>query len=185
VVASGGDRRLVQRLVAGDEEALAAAYGEHASLVYGLALRVTGRETHAADVCEGVFVSLWSQPEGFDPARGSLRAYLGMLAHRRAVELVRSHATDSVEQATVSDRAMVGPAASEGGQLVEDLGARVHRAVDRLPVPEREALRLAYFGGHTYRSVASLLGVPEGTAKRQLQMALNRLSDLLAAEGAV
>jgi RNA polymerase sigma factor (sigma-70 family) len=186
VVASGGDRRLVRRLVAGDEEALAEAYGQHASLVYGLALRVTGRETHAADVCEAVFVSLWSQPESFDPTRGSLRAYLGMLAHRRAVELVRSHAADDSEQVTeVADTATVGPAKVEGGRLVEDLGPRVHRAVDRLPVPEREALRLAYFGGHTYRSVASLLGVPEGTAKRQLQMALDRLSHLLAAEGAV
>jgi RNA polymerase sigma factor (sigma-70 family) len=180
------ERRLVQRLVAGDEEALAEAYDEHAPLVYGLARRVTGSETLAAEVCEGVFVSLWSDPESFDPTQGSLRAYLGRVAHRRAVELVRDQATDSAEEATeASDGAMPWPTTSEGRSPDADLGARVHRAVGRLPVPEREALRLAYFGGHTYRSAASLLGVPEGTAKKQMRMALDRLSDLLAAEGAV
>ncbi len=176
------------RLVAGDDEALTEVYDQYASLVFGLARRVTGSEAFAADISQDVFVSLWSHPERFDPERGSLRAYLGLLAHRRAVDLVRREATRTArEEAGTRDAMLVEPARWERPESVddEDLAARVRRAVGRLPEPQREALRLAYFGGHTYRSVASVLGIPEGTAKSRLRMALDRLSDLLAAEGAV
>lgn len=189
MVGWGADRQLAQRLVAGDDEALAEAYDKYSSLVYGLARRVTGSESLAADISQEVFVTLWSQPERFDPERGSLRAYLGMLAHRRAVDLVRSEAARSAreEAEARADAILVEPAKWERPEAVEDedLADRVRRAVGRLPEPQREALRLAYFGGHTYRSVASVLGIPEGTAKSRLRTALDHLSVLLASEGAV
>jgi RNA polymerase sigma factor (sigma-70 family) len=189
VVGRGADRQLAKRLVAGDDEALVEAYDQYASLVYGLARRVTGSDALAADISQEVFVSLWSHPERFDPARGSLRAYLGMLAHRRAVDLVRSEVARTAREAAEArdDAILLEPAKWERPEAVEDedLAARVRRAVGRLPEPQREVLRLAYFGGHTYRSVATVLGIPEGTAKSRLRTALDRLSDLLAAEGAV
>jgi RNA polymerase sigma factor (sigma-70 family) len=182
------DRDLAQRLVAGDDEALARAYDLCASQVYGLARRVTGSPALAEDITQDVFVRLWTAPERFDPDRGSLRAYLGRLAHSRSVDVVRSEASRGArEEAEASDPSHLEPSPWERPEAVEDedLAVRVRRAVGRLPPPQREALRLAYFGGHSYRSVASVLGIPEGTAKSRLRAALDRLSDLLAAEGAV
>ena len=185
---SPADREIAKRLVAGDEQALAEAYDLYAGLVYGLARRVTGSTSSAEDITQDVFVKLWTAPERFDPERGSLRAYLGMMAHARSVDVVRSDGRRRArEEADAADPIRLEPAPWERPDAVEDadLAQRVRRAVDRLPAPQREALRLAYFGGHTYRSVAVVLDIPEGTAKSRLRLALTRLSDLLAAEGAV
>jgi RNA polymerase sigma-70 factor (ECF subfamily) len=179
---------LVRRLIAGDEEALAEAYDLYSPLVYGLARRVTGSQSAAEDITQDVFVKLWTTPEGFDPERGSLKTYLGMLTHGRAVDVVRSDTRRAQrEQAEAVAMVDVEPAAWARPESVEDadMADRVRRAVDRLPEPQRQALQLAYFGGHSYRSVATVLGIPEGTAKSRLRQALARLSDLLVAEGAV
>ena len=185
---SAADRDLARRIVAGDEDALAEAYDLYSSLVFGLAHRVTGNRVVAEDITQDVFVRLWTSPAGFDPERGSLRTYLGMLTHGRAVDVVRSDARRNArEEAEAGEAIRLEPAAWERPESVEDddLAVRVRRAVGRLPAPQREALRLAYFGGHSYRAVATLLGIPEGTAKSRLRQALAKLGDLLAAEGAV
>lgn len=182
------DRDLARRLVAGDEDALAEAYDLYSSLVFGLAHRVTGNRALAEDITQDVFVRLWTRPEGFDAERGSLRTYLGMLTHGRAVDVVRSDAgRRDREDADGGEVIRLEPTTWEPLESVEDedLAARVRRAVGRLPPAQREALRLAYFGGHSYRSVATLLDIPEGTAKSRLRQALAKLGDLLAAEGAV
>src|SRR5215216_6256654 len=80
---------LVERLVAGDETALSEIYDQFASFVFGLARRVTANPTIAEDVTQDVFVSLWEKPQAFDPSRGTLRAWLGVLTHRRSVDRVR------------------------------------------------------------------------------------------------
>ncbi|HZP28463.1 MAG TPA: sigma-70 family RNA polymerase sigma factor, partial [Acidimicrobiia bacterium] len=91
----GGERagdwelRVRARLAAGDESALTEVYDQYASFVYGLALRVIGDARAAEDVSQDVFVAVWERPEAFDPERGSLRTWLGTLAHRRAVDYVR------------------------------------------------------------------------------------------------
>jgi RNA polymerase sigma factor (sigma-70 family) len=188
VPSTAADRELAGRIVAGDEEALAEAYDLYSSLVFGLAHRVTGNRLVAEDITQDVFVRLWTAPEGFDPERGSLRTYLGMLTHGRAVDVVRSDARRRArEESEAGEAIRLEPAAWERPESVEDedLAVRVRRAVGRLPAPQREALRLAYFGGHSYRSVATLLGIPEGTAKSRLRQALAKLGDLLVAEGAV
>jgi RNA polymerase sigma-70 factor (ECF subfamily) len=183
--AGEGDRLLAKRLAAGEEAALAEAYDLHAPLVYGLAQRVTDSRSAAEDITQDVFVYLWSHPERFDPDRGSLRAYLGVIAHRRSIDVLRSEGRRSRrEVADAAAGARLEPSRQRPEAAVEDdIAARVRRAVGKLPDQQRQAVSLAYFGGHTYRSVATELGIPEGTAKSRLRLALTRLSDLLAAEG--
>ena len=77
------------RLVAGDDSGLSELYDQYAAFVYGLARRVAGSDAAAEDVTQDVFVSVWERPEAFDPDRGSMRSFIGTLAHRRAVDWVR------------------------------------------------------------------------------------------------
>jgi RNA polymerase sigma factor (sigma-70 family) len=84
------DGLLIKRLCAGDDSALAEVFDCYGPLVLGLARRVTGNQSAAGDVLQEVFTALWCHPERFDPERGTLRAYLGVLAHRRAVDVVRA-----------------------------------------------------------------------------------------------
>ena len=170
---SGGDALLLARIRAGDDQALAAVYDQHVGVVYGLARRVARDEQLACDITQEVFTYLWEMPHRVDLSRGSLRTYLTLLAHRRAVDEVR--------------RRRVGLPAETAAALPEreDEPRVTDRAtlLGMLPAEQRAAVQLAYFDGLTYVQVAKVLGIPEDTAKRQLRSALASLRTLLA-EGA-
>ena len=172
-----GDRELVARVAAGDTAALSEVYRRYSTLVYGLARRVTGDEALAEDVTQEVFVYLWRQPERFDPTRGTLRAWLGVLAHRRSVDTVRRESRRS----RLESRCEPDEFAPDADDVVTMgwIGGRVREAIDKLPAEQREAVVLAYFGGRTYRQVATELDIPEGTAKSRLRLALGKLDELL------
>jgi RNA polymerase sigma-70 factor, ECF subfamily len=89
-VEARSDAVLVLGVARGDQQALGELYRRYASAVWGLARRVTNDAHEAEEVCQTVFVNLWTAPERFDPTRGSLRSWLLAQAHRRAVDLVRS-----------------------------------------------------------------------------------------------
>jgi RNA polymerase sigma-70 factor (ECF subfamily) len=179
------DGGLRERLVAGDEAALAEAYDRYAPLAYGLALRVTGNWAAAQDVTQEVFVQLWEHPARFDPDRGNLRSWIGVIAHRRAVDWVRREVAH--RRCAAGEAAGWNETAGEPGPaetvLAAAVGALVRTAVEALPPPQRAAVRLAYFEGHTYRQVAAALGIPEGTAKSRLRLGLAGLARRLEAEG--
>jgi RNA polymerase sigma-70 factor (ECF subfamily) len=142
---------------------------------------VTRSREAAEDVTQEVFAFLWERPLSFDPAKGSLRTWLGMLAHRRAVEVVRREERRRVLMtAWVLDAA--GPDIEDEITAAEVTG-RVRHAVAVLPGGLREAVELAYYRGRTYRQVATELGLAEGTAKSRIRLALRRIADTLAEEG--
>jgi RNA polymerase sigma factor (sigma-70 family) len=175
------ERTTRDRLIAGEEGALNEIYDQFSSFVYGLALRVIGDARAAEDVSQDVFVMVWERPDAFDPDRGSLRTWLGTLAHRRAVDHVRR------EEAR-RRRAIKDAARPETTPDVEEMAMalvtaeRVRAALATLPDEQRRAIQLAYFGGKTYRQVAEVLGIPEGTAKSRLRLGLRRIADVLDSE---
>jgi RNA polymerase sigma-70 factor (ECF subfamily) len=178
------DTVLLARIRAGDETALGALYDQHAGLVYGLARRVTRDDHLAQDITQEVFAYLWELPDRVDLARGSLRSYLAVVAHRRAVDEVRRSTRRSrTELAGAGTEVAEGP---EGG--IVDAAAhawtseRVAAGLAQLPNDQRVAIQLAYFEGQTYTQVALTLGIPEGTAKSRLRLALARLRVLLGDE---
>lgn len=175
------DRELAARLTSGDESALAEIYDRHVGLVLGLAKRVLGDETRAEDVTQEVFVYLWEQPHRFDPTRGTLRSWLGVLAHHRSVDRVRSDVRRERGESRVEPVDAVTLSATEVDDELSGawLAGRVRDALDQLPHEQRDAVVLAYFGGRTYRQVATELSIPEGTAKSRLRLALAKLDDLL------
>jgi RNA polymerase sigma-70 factor (ECF subfamily) len=177
------ERAVRDRLVSGDPSALGEVYDQFSSLVYGLALRVIGDPRAAEDVSQDVFVWIWERPEAFDPDRGSLRTWLGTIAHRRAVDHVRRE--EARRRRSERDAALARPV-PDVGELAAALvtAERVRAALDVLPDEQRQAIDLAYFGGRTYREVAEVLGIPEGTAKSRLRLALRKVGSVLEAEGA-
>ena len=182
-VSNDREALLVARIRAGDDRALAEIYDAHAGLVYGLTRRIARDEQLASDITQEVFASLWEMPDGVDLARGSLRTYLAVLAHRRAVDEVRRH-----ERRFRAEAAVTQPGADGGPQASVVAAAQARRTkrlaalLNVLPDEQRAAVRLAYYDGFTYVQVAHALGIPEGTAKSRLRAALARLRGLLADE---
>jgi len=172
------ERALVQRLCAGDETALGELYDSYSGLVHGLALRVLGNRQAAEDVTQEVFISFWESPERFDHTRGTLRAFLGTLTHRRSVDFIRREESRRRRETKIAHEPLPVPPVDE--RVLSTLTSeRVREVVASLPPAQREALELAYFHGHTYRQVADVLGIPEGTAKSRLRLALQRIAETL------
>ncbi len=178
------DAVMLSRIQAGDEFALGAVYDQHANLVFGLARRVTRDEQLARDITQDVFTYLWELPGRVDLSRGSLRAYLAVVTHRRAVDEVRRcERRTRTEAALALDAVEDGPEAGVV-QAAAQAWSKGHLAAGlaELPAEQRAAVELAYYDGLTYKQVAKALGIPEGTAKSRLRLAMARLRTLLGDE---
>jgi RNA polymerase sigma-70 factor (ECF subfamily) len=175
------ERVLVERLSGGDETALVDLYDRYAGFVYGLAVRTLVDRQAAEDITQEVFVSLWEHPERIDSGRGTLRGFLGTVTHRRAVDAVRREEAHRRREARVAREESDVPDVAEA-VLRSDTSGRVRTALEVLPEEQRRALELAYFDGYTYRQVAELLAIPEGTAKSRLRLALARIAESLGSE---
>ena len=167
------------------QEALAEAYRRHAGAVFGLARRLLSDEAHAEEIVQEVFLRLWNQPEKYDPERGSLRSFLLAQCHGRSVDMLRSDAARRRREEV--DLRRTAEAGYDLEHEVWDLAvADVMRdALGVLSDGERKAIELAYWGGHSYREVAELLGQPEGTVKSRIRAGLKRLRSELADAGLV
>lgn len=176
---------LVERILAGDQHALEEAYQRHGAAVLAVAKAVLRDQAAAEDVCQDVFVRLWREPRRFDSTRGSLATYLAVVAHSRALDRLRS------EQARVRREEQQGrfiPSTSEDAAdqaIASAMSTRIWAAVSDLPFHEAEALRLAYFGDTTYREVARILDVAEGTVKSRIRSGLRRLRIAFIQEGII
>jgi RNA polymerase sigma factor (sigma-70 family) len=176
------ERGVRDRMVGGDDAALTDMYDQYSSFVYGLAARVIGDHRAAEDVTQDVFVSIWERPESFDPSRGSLRTWLGTLAHRRAVDYVRREEARRRRSQREAARSVSAPDVDEMAMALVT-AEKVREALEVLPPEQRDAIQLAYFGGKTYREVGLALEIPEGTAKSRLRLGLRRIADVLQSEG--
>ena len=173
---------LLRRAGRGDQQAFAELYDVLSPLVHGVVLKVVRDPAQAEEVTQEVFVELWRTATRFDGGKGSARSWASTLAHRRAVDRVRSEQASRDRQqrdaaAAIRDHDMVVDEVESGLDQ-----ARVRRALGQLSELQREAVELAYFGGHTYREVAVLLGVAEGTVKSRIRDGMIRLRDELGGE---
>lgn len=179
----GSDALLAARLAAGDDRALGEVFDHFAPAVLGAALRVLGDDAAAQDVVQDVFVELWSRPGRYDPAVGTLHAYLVVLARHRAVDLVRSELRRVARQERSHRLAPGEPSPSPCEEVMAAQAATAVRAALRLlPDSQRVIVELAYFGGLTCREAAKAAGIPEGTAKSRLRLALAKLETMLDRE---
>lgn len=176
------DAGLVVAISRYGQDALAEAYRRHGGAVFGLARRLLSDAAMAEEIVQEVFLRLWNSPDKFDPGRGSLRSYLLAQCHGRSVDLLRSET--SRRRREEKDLRRTAEAGYDLEREVWDLTVAdsVREAIAKLPEGERQAIRLAYLGGHTYREVAELLDEPEGTVKSRIRSGLKHLrADLVAA----
>ena len=176
------DAALVLAIARWHHEALEEAYRRYGGAAHAVARHVTRDDGIADDVVQEVFVRLWEQPDRFDPERGSLRAFLIMDTRARAVDRLRR---DGARRRREEREAQTQTPAYDDDLELWDrlLATHLRDALDVLTEDERSAIELAFFGGHTYRDVAVMLGQPEGTVKSRIRNGLLRLRGQLVKQG--
>ena len=171
---------LFRRSARGDQTAFAAVYDATAARVHGLVLRVIRDPAQAEEVTQETFLEAWRIASRFDPDRGSALSWLLTLAHRRAVDRVRSAEAASRRDATYHDQNITVAHDSTAEAATTAIETqRVRQAMRTLTDVQREAIELAYFGGYTHTEVATMLDLPVGTAKTRIRDGLIRLRDSL------
>jgi RNA polymerase sigma-70 factor, ECF subfamily len=164
----------------GDQAAFERLYDRIAGSVMGVVTRVLRDPAQSEEVTQEVLTEIWRTAARFDPDKGGASTWVLTMAHRRAVDRVRSaqSATDRDAKVALLDRT---PAFDEVTEAVEARleAEQVRKAMDSLTQLQREAVRLAYYGGYTQREVSELLDVPLGTVKTRLRDGLIRLRDAL------
>src|SRR5882757_1418361 len=163
-----GDAAMLTRIGQGDENAMEELFRRYSGPVYSVALRVLHDTGQAEDVLQEVFLQLWRNPTAFDQDRGSLGAWLMVVARNRAIDLVRRRKpSDSVDDVVLASSINVADEA-ERNVMME----KVHRALAELPSEQRKSLELAYFEGLSHTEIASRTGDPLGTVKTRIRQAL-------------
>jgi RNA polymerase sigma-70 factor (ECF subfamily) len=163
----------------GDQSAFADLYDLCSPSVYGLIRRIVRDRAQSDEVLQEVMLEVWRLAPRFDPSLGSAAAWIMTIAHRRAVDRVRSEVAERgrVERASAKSDPGTGPVHDE---VIDELDRqRVRSALDALTDLQRTSIELAYFGGLTQTEIAALLGAPLGTVKTRIRDGLIRLRDAL------
>lgn len=172
------DTFVLARVAAGDTTALAVLHSRYAGLARGLAFRVLSDRDLAEDAAQEAFVDLWKTAKTFDPDRSSVRSWICVLAHRRAVDLARREARRRLADGSAGELDNESYSTEEVVMLRLEQRS-VRDALDELNDRHRELIELAYYGGLTQSQLAQRFDLPLGTVKSRMFEALRRLGTTL------
>jgi RNA polymerase sigma-70 factor (ECF subfamily) len=176
------DRAALARMARGDESGLAELYDRHSRLVFSLALRILQNRADAEDVVQEVFAQVWTQARRYEGERGSVAAWMLMMARSRAIDRLRSRrARPESGGQTPAAQDVADAAPTQDLQLLSNEEvAKLREALDGLPAVQRTALELAYYEGLTHAEIAQRLSEPLGTVKTRIRQAVIKLRESLA-----
>lgn len=175
------DSALIEKMMTGDESALATLYDRYSAMLFGLLTRILQDRHAAEEVLQDLFLQLWRNAGQFDSSRGSLPAWLMVIARNRAISRLRGARSRELLEENEVDYA--NTFASD--QNIEDDASRaelarsVSAALNTLPAEQRQALELAYFEGMTQTEIAVRTGCPLGTVKTRVRTAMQSLRQIL------
>jgi RNA polymerase sigma-70 factor (ECF subfamily) len=172
------DAELMRRVQSGDAEAFRALYGRHAAPGYRAALAMTHSRRVAEDVVQEAFLTVWRSRAAYDPERGSVGGWLLTIVRSRALDAMRRTLRRDRPWEQLSEHDIADPRAEGLDERAarKEIGHAVRAAVGRLPAEQATVLGLAYYAGLTQIEIAQHLGVPLGTVKGRIRLALRRLS---------
>lgn len=175
------DARLVDRVSNGDHDALAELYDRHGATAYSIALSILHDSGRAEDVTQDVFVTLWTQPDRYNPEVGRFAPWFYRVTRNRSIDIVRQRRREVMpEEPAVFDLMLGASGDSPPDDVINRSQAeRVRAALSELPEEQRTLIELAYFGGLTQSQMASRLDIPLGTIKTRVRNGLRQLRDLL------
>ena len=169
---------LLTLVARGDQGAFEALYERLARPAYGLIRKVLRDPAQSEEVVQEVLLEVWRTASRFDPAKGGAATWVLTIAHRRAVDRVRSEAAAAGREQRTSRVPAAGDAVADSVEATLD-AELLRRCLEGLSDVQRESITLAYYGGYTYPEVAKLLEVALGTIKSRIRDGLNRLRDCL------
>lgn len=176
------DELLIDLIVQREEAALGVLYDRYASLVYAIALRVTGDRQTAEEVMQDVFQSIWQTAGGFQRQSGAVAGWIIGITRHRAIDVLRSKRERARhrEVTGIDERTLLPSAGGVEGDVEQRiLHEAVRAALADLPSAQRQAIEMAYYGGLTQTEIAERLGEPLGTVKTRLRLGLTKLRDIL------
>ena len=179
-----GDRDIVAAVARGSGDAVAALYDRYGATVYGLALRVLGQPDLAEEVVQDVFAQVWREAARYDARRSTVAGWIVMLTRTRAIDRLRARQARP-DLAAAVDPVDVAPIPSadrspETSTLAAEDTRLVRGALARLPDQFRSLIELAYYEGLTHSEIAARTGIPLGTVKTRLRIAMGTLRSALA-----
>jgi len=176
------DGELVAAINRRDDAAMAEAVRRHRGPVLAFARRLVGDSGRAEEISQEVFLRLWERSSRFDAERGSLRSFLLAVTHGRALDVLRSDTARVARERRDAVRTIPPETGVEAQVVALTVADAIRQALAQLPEHDRNAVELAYLGGHSYRAVARMLNEPEGTVKSRIRRGLAKLRELLAAQ---
>ncbi len=175
--AAAGDEPLLIRVKGNDQQAMTELFDRYGRMVYSVALRVLNDPGQAEDVMQDIFFQVWRTPSSFVEGRGSLGAWLAVMARNRAIDaLRRRRPTDSVDDVVLASRTDMA-SEIERNSLIE----RVRTIMKDLPLDQQKSLDLAFFEGMSHTEIAARTGDPLGTVKTRIRSALVRIRKAIEA----
>ena len=162
------DELLLERVRARDHKAMTDLFDRYGGMVYSVALRVLKDTGHAEDVMQDIFFHVWENPRAFISGRGSLGAWLTVVARNRAIDALRRRKpSDSVDEVVLPAKTNLASEA-ERNTIME----KVRGVMNRLPSDQQKSLQLAFFEGLSHSEIAAQTGDPLGTVKTRIRTAL-------------
>ncbi len=174
------DAAILARVEQGDQAAMGMLFDRYSGIVYSVALRVLKDTGQAEDVMQDIFIQIWKKPGAFISGRGSLGAWLVVVARNRAIDaLRRRRPTDSVENVVLASNTDLA-AEAERNTMME----KVRAYMGQLPPEQRKSVEMAYFEGLSHSEIAEKTGDPLGTVKTRIRLALITLRKAMQSKAA-